>query len=165
MKSLMLTFLINVLLMIPGFGQDVKGIGKTYAFYKQKTQGNIMANDHDQPILALPLLERIIYVEAKGEEKPTIQSVIYKGVTFSPSLFVVDSFNIGRSKMDGRAIKLPPSKGYKLWKIELHPVDKSIDTVNKAKFPKGIFIIGESNKKQFSIKVLKEEELLTEEVY
>src|SRR5689334_3894897 len=113
MKGVLLVLLFFFLSFLSASAQ-VKGYGKSHAFYKEKTRGNIMADDHGAPVLALPLIERFIYLEAKENIDPNIQSVVYKGKYFSPSLFAVENYRVGRRKKDGKDVMMKPAAGFKL---------------------------------------------------
>lgn len=164
MKGILFSLLVLLMCGLCANAQ-VKGFGKSYAFYKAKVQGNIMADDNGQPVVGLPHIERIIYLEVKGAVKPVVESVSYKGTLFYPSVFAVEDSIIGRRKKDGKQVVLQPAKGYRYWKIELHEAKDTVAKNNATPVDKNILVKAKKGKKPVTILVTEEDELLAEQMY
>lgn len=101
--------------------QNTNKIQRAYAFYKVIMPGNIPVDENGKPLNSVENMERFIYIELTGSERPAIISVLYNEVAFGAVVTAVNGFAIhaGKKAENGQDIQLTPKKGNRFWKVDL----------------------------------------------
>ena len=105
-------------------------INKAYAYFTVSIPGAQMVDEKGNPVPPIPQVERFIYLEGKGVNKPVIESVYYNNTMFTVVLTKVEGNNIsaGKRTEDGKEVTIKARNGNALWKLELQPsADKPQD--------------------------------------
>ena len=103
---------------------------------------------------------KFIYFEST-KVKPIIKELIYNGTLINGTeVFLAGNttVEIGTNKSDGMPIKLSPSKGNSIWRIEFRTTENQ-EEKNSTAAKSNILIIGKINGKPFSIKINSQIEL------
>jgi len=134
-------------------------IRNAQAFSQHQVFGTIAVDEKGNPLTRGSQTNHFIYFESDEMPVPKISTVIYKGVMYiHPSLVSISQsqVRVGNRLSDNQPIFIKASKGKKLWKIELTPVDDN-DKVRKNS--QLIVIKGKIKKRSFRITLSNDVEL------
>jgi len=126
------TFFTGILIAVVfSSGAQVKcSINRAYAYFTVSIPGAQMVDEKGNPVPPVPQVERFIYVEGKGVNKPLVESVSYNNNRFTGVLTKVEGNTIsaGKKSVDEKEVIIKARNGNTLWKLELQPVsDKPQD--------------------------------------
>ena len=101
--------------------QSIHGIKEARAFYQQQFTGTVAVDDNGNQITPGTDTARWIYVETKGKEMPSIDTVSFYGSLYTTSISLVENRSVilGTKKNTNEEVKLEPASGNEIWKIEL----------------------------------------------
>ena len=120
MKKIFLSFFLSAVVII-SFAQTNCSIKKAYAFYTVSVPGAQMADENGNPVPPIPFVNRYIYIEWSGAEKPEIETVLYNNKPLSTTVTAIDSSSVipGENFGNNREHKITVKKCNNLWKIDL----------------------------------------------
>jgi len=155
------TFLFaGLLLSAATFSQTSYGIKKVYAYYEEHMPGNIPVGEDGKPLKKYPTITHHIFVETTSKTKITWKTAWKDGKTYSISTTQVTQFPValGKKKTNEEEITINPSKGNKLWQLQLNAQQKTTKCPVKIKAGE-IILQGLYNGKNIYKKIDKEIEL------
>jgi hypothetical protein len=139
-------------------------VKKVQAFFTVSMPGMAMQDEQGNTIDPQPVIERFIYIECRFNGKPTIDSVFYNGILFTPAVAAKEetTTRIGINAATGKPVNLLPKKGNHIWKIDVEqPNGKTL----KHQAVKKILIKGKLGKMKFSYTLTAETKLTTPDRY
>jgi hypothetical protein len=139
-------------------------VQRAQAFFTVSIPGIQLTDENGNRINPEPIVERFIYLECKFSCKPKIDSVLYNGIWFAPSVADKEEIvsNIGINKNNGVPVLLKPKKGNHIWRIDLvQPGSKILQHESVKK----ILIKGKLDKTKFNYTIYTETELSTPDRY
>lgn len=160
---------ILTILCLIGFGlnscaQTKCPIKKGYAFYTLTIPGAQMADEEGNPVPPVPMINRFIYFEWSGADKPEIESVKYNKTDLSISISKIDS-NWVIPVLDyanNSDYKITANKCNSLWVMQLH---HAFDKPVVAQGCKDIVIRLKGTGSTCAFKLVKETELASQPRY
>lgn len=109
--------------------QTSPAIIKATAFCITIQPGTIPVDDNGNPRPRPIQVERFLYIECKGVEKPQIMEITGNRIPFNYQIMTVAPgiISAGKRMLDGKDIQLVARKNCRLWKIDLtHKAGTSI---------------------------------------
>lgn len=99
-------------------------INKAYAYFTVSMPGTQMVDEKGNRVPPVPQVERVIYIEGRGLNKPVVESVSYNNEKFTPVLSKVEDSYVspGKRYEDEKEITLKAKPGNTLWRLELQPL-------------------------------------------
>ena len=155
------TFLLaGLLLSAAAFSQASNGIKKIYAYYEEHMPGNIPVGEDGKPLKKYPTITHHIFVETTSKTKILWKTAWKDGKTYSVSTTQITQFPValGKKKIDEEEVTISPSKGNKLWQLQLKGEQKTTKCPVKIKAGE-IILQGLYNGKNIYKKIDKEIEL------
>jgi hypothetical protein len=116
------TFLFaGLLLYATIFSQTSYGIKRVYAYYEEHMPGNIPVGEDGKPMKKYPAITHHLFVETTPKTKIDWKTAWKDGKSYSISTTQVTKFpvQLGKKKKDEEEIAINPSKGNKLWQLQL----------------------------------------------
>jgi hypothetical protein len=139
-------------------------VQKAQAFFTVSIPGIPLTDENGNRVNPEPVVERFIYLECKFSGKPKVDSVLYNGIWFAPSVADKEEMasNIGIRKDKGIPVLLKPKKGNHTWRIDLvQPGGKILQHESVKK----ILIKGKLDKTKFNYTIYTETELSSPDRY
>jgi hypothetical protein len=158
-----ISFLFTALIASVGlFAQSTYGIKKVHAYYEEHMPGNIPVGEDGQPVKKYPVVVHHIFIETGSKTKIQWKTAWKDGKSYSVSTIEVTASPVvlGKEKISEKEVVLKPSKGNKLWKLELNTQNKMTKSPLKAKAGE-IILQGIYNGKKIYKRIEKEIELYT----
>jgi hypothetical protein len=160
MKMKFTLLLTGLLLSAATFSQTGYGIKKVYAYYEEHMPGNIPVGEDGKPMKKYPTVVHHIFVETTSKTKIDWKTAWKDGKSYSISKKEITEFPlvVGKKKSDQEEVKINPSKGNKLWELQLTAQEKATKSPLKTKRGE-IILQGIYNGKKIYKRIEKENEL------
>jgi len=163
MKYKLYLLLLFVLTLITvSEAQAHYGIQRAFAFRTISPVGNIGLGGDDEVAPAKFNISYNIFIETKGNY-PTWTSAVINGVKYSVKTTETKSaYKAGIYKSTQKNAVVNISKGNRLWKLELEPVNSNA-VIRSGKY--SVVLTGKYNRKHISYRISKVTDLETPEIY
>jgi hypothetical protein len=109
------------LMCIGSYAQTRPVIIKASAFCITIQPGMIPVDDNGNPRPMPIQVERFLYIECSGGEKPQIMEITGNRIPFNFQIMAVapSIVSAGKRMLDGKELQLTARKNYRFWKIDL----------------------------------------------
>lgn len=138
------------------------GIYKTHAFYRTDIAGIVRADDNNKTLNSGVSTEHLIYLESSPEKgQPTIESVLIDAQSYKAQPVEVQggSISLGKLKNDEKEISIKAEPGNQLWQLVLSPSNEASALQTDKKDTGMIVLKGIWDKKPFTYKIKKQQQL------
>ena len=123
MKTILMILCMTGAVLTSG-AQKKCNIKKGYAFYTISIPGVQMADENGNPVPPVPTIDRYIYFEWSGADKPVIESVMYNKISQTIVISKIDSNWVipVTDHANNKDYKIKADKCNSLWAIQLHHI-------------------------------------------
>ncbi len=125
-----LSVIVLVACIMAAEAQVKCNLNKAYAWFTVSIPGTQMVDENGNRVPPVPQVNRFIYLDWKGMNKPVIETVYYNNIAFTATVEKAESntVSVGKDLDSEKNIVIKAKKGYTFWKLELQPVvDKPQD--------------------------------------
>jgi len=96
-------------------------INKAYAWFTVTLPGTQRVDESGNPVQPVPFVERFIYLEGNGINKPDVRAVYYNNISVPVTITKVEgsTVSVGKKVEDEKEIIIRKKKGNTFWKLDL----------------------------------------------